>query len=179
MIFLALNYFLLHGIENVNGGWISSYATMTNIASKQKAGLFATYFWLTYTIARLVSGCINLKVMTKLKRLTEIGVSSAIVCFVLSISHYKHLGTILCSVFQGIGVSGIFPLTLSLPYEFNLYISEANLSTIMLFMMLSEGIMVFPVGLLMKQISVEVFFISLIIFNSIMLINSRWIMCRL
>lgn len=101
------------------------------------------------------------------------------VCVILSTVNQKHLATSLCSVLQGIGVSGVYSLTLSLPYEYNLFVSESTLSTLMLVMMLSEGIIVFPTGLLMKKVSIEVFFFSLLIFSSIMLINSQWVICEL
>jgi uncharacterized membrane protein YciS (DUF1049 family) len=69
-IFLGANCFLVHGIEHVIGGWISSYATMAKIADKKAATLFATLFWMSYTLSRLLSGCIDLKVNAKIKRLT-------------------------------------------------------------------------------------------------------------
>lgn len=149
---LGVNYFFLHGSENVNGGWISSYATLSKIASKQVAAMFSTIFWMSYTLARLLSGFIDVKVSTKLKRLTELGLLASIICAVLSFLNEKPLATILCAVLQGISVSGIFPLTLSIPYEFSMMVNESTLSNLMLTMMLSEGILAASTGLLMKHI---------------------------
>ena len=33
-VFLGLNFFLLHGIENTNGGWVSSYAVEAKVATE-------------------------------------------------------------------------------------------------------------------------------------------------
>jgi hypothetical protein len=82
-------------------------------------------------------------------------------------------------VFQGIGVSGIFPLTLSIPYELNLFVTESTLSNLMLFMMLSEGLLAATTGLLMEHIYIEVFFLSLIVLNAVMFFNSRLIISSL
>lgn len=111
--------------------------------------MFATIFWFSYTFARLASGCIDLKVSTKLKRLTELGFISAIACAILSFVNQKSIATILCAALQGIGVSGVFPLTLSIPYEFNMFVTESTLSNLMLLMMLSEGLLAATTGLLM------------------------------
>ena len=35
----------------INGGWISSYAVLEKIATKKQAALFATAFWLVFTIS--------------------------------------------------------------------------------------------------------------------------------
>ena len=86
---------------------------MSGIATKKQAALFATIFWLTYTIARYISGFINLKVSTKLKRFTELGVISALISGILSYLNLHLAATFLCAIVQGISVSGIYPLSLA------------------------------------------------------------------
>ena len=117
-VMLGINFFLLHGIENTNGGWLSSYAVDTKIANNQQANLLTTTFWLTYTIARYVSGFIHIKESIKLKRLGELGFASGVVCSIFGFMGQGLLAAILCAILQGIAVSGVYPLSLALPYEF-------------------------------------------------------------
>ena len=37
-----MNLFLQSGIENINGGWLPTYANLSGIATKSQAALFAT-----------------------------------------------------------------------------------------------------------------------------------------
>ena len=60
-VFLGLNFFLIHGLEMIVAGWISSYAVMEKIATKKQASFFATAFWLTYSISLFAFGFIKLK----------------------------------------------------------------------------------------------------------------------
>ena len=58
------------GIENIISGWIPTYTNLYGIATKRQAAIFATAFWLTFTIARFSQAAIKMKVSTGLKRLT-------------------------------------------------------------------------------------------------------------
>ena len=93
---------------------------MSQIANKKQAALFATAFWLTYTIARFLSGFIDTKESIKLQRHVIFGVLSAAFSGFLAFFISKLGATSLCAVTQGIGISGIYPLSLALPYEFGL-----------------------------------------------------------
>jgi len=178
-VFLGLNLFLLHGIENINGGWLPTYASMTHIASKKQAALFATTFWLTYTIARYVSGFINTTVTSKLKRFSEFGLLNAILSAILAYANWQLAATSFCAVFQGISISGIYPLSLAIPSEYKLRLTQQQISSMMILMMVSEAIMVAPTGHLMQTIYLKVFFLSLVLFNCVLLVNSRYIISLL
>lgn len=115
-IFLGANFFIFHGIETINGGWISSFVTMSGAADKKTAAYFATAFWVTYTCTRLVNTFIHASVSSKLKRLNELGVVSAIVCLLIYLSKMNLVAAEFCALFQGISVAGVFSLTLAIPY---------------------------------------------------------------
>lgn len=96
---------------------------MSKISTKQIASLFATVFWSAYTLSRIISTFIDLKVSTKLKRLSELGVIATVICVVLSLINKKVAATLTCAILEGIAISGPFPLGLAISFEFNLYIS--------------------------------------------------------
>ena len=72
-------------------------------------------------------------------------------------------------------MSGIYPLSLALASEFDLHLTDEQIWTIMITMMVSEAIMVAPTGYLMQHIYLRVFFIALFIFNLVLVINSRYV----
>ena len=86
------------------------------------------------------------------------------------------IATAFCSVTQGVSVSGIYPLSLALASEFNLHLTDQQISTIMITMMVSEAIMVAPTGYLMQNVYPRVFFIALFFFNLAVVFNSRYVL---
>lgn len=76
---------------------------------------------------------------------------------------------------QGISISGIYPLSLSLPSEYGLRLTQEQISSMMIAMMVSEAAMVAPTGALMQSIYLKVFFISLVLFNLILLLNALYV----
>ena len=174
-VFLGLNFFLIHGLEMMVGGWISSYAVMAKIATKKQASFFASAYWLTYSITLFALGFIKMKESTKLKRMTELGVFSALVCSVLSFLNYKLAAASFCAVVQGASFSAIFALCLAISSEFNLKVPDGVMSTLLIVMMGSEALMVGLTGYLMQVIALKVLFISLFVFSLMMCVNSRYL----
>ena len=74
---------------------------MSKIANKQQAALFATSFWLAYTIARFISGFIDIKESIKIKMHVIFGVLSAAVSGILAYFITMLGATSLCAVSQG------------------------------------------------------------------------------
>ena len=136
-VYLGVNFFIVHGLEMMNGGWISSYAVLAKIATKKQAALFATAFWLVFSVSLLALSFIKSKDSTKLKRVTELGVFSALICSVLSFLDYKLATASCCAVLQGASVSAMYSVLLAISSEYNLKVPDEVLSTIMIVMMSS------------------------------------------
>ena len=115
-----------------------------------------------------------MKVSTSLKIFSLLGAASTALCVLFSFLDWHEVAVWICIVTQGISISGIFLYNLSLPSEFNLQLTDKQVSTIMIAMMLSEAIMVAPTGYLMENIYLKVFFIALFLFNFILAVNSRY-----
>ena len=111
---MGLNFFLQSGIENIISGWIPTYTNLYGIATKKQAAIFGTAFWLTFTVARFSQAAIKMKVSTGLKRLTELGIISAILNTIFSYLNWHVVAASFCAITQGVSVSGIFTLSLAI-----------------------------------------------------------------
>lgn len=159
---LGLSLFLYVGLESAYGGWISSYAVLTGIYSKEQATIFPSIYWVSITALRLGMAFIKMGSADKLKCLLNINITTSIISVIL----VKAFGMIslacyFSSVLLGIAYSSMYPLILTLPTELNLDMLSSQTTKIITFAAMSEGILSMAVGYSMEMISIDWLFYSL------------------
>lgn len=84
-VMMSIGFFLVVGTESNVGGWISSYATLSGIADKEGAAIFATIFWAFFTLFRFVFPLIKSKDSSKLKGSLDFCLIALIICIILAL----------------------------------------------------------------------------------------------
>ena len=132
--------FIYFGEETGLSGWISSYAVMLDLDTKEGATKFPSIFWIFLTIFRFLFAGLSGKVSEKLILLTKIQIIAYFISIVLTKLDYSLFAVYWNSVFAGIAYSSMYVLIYSLSIEFKQSITRSQLASIMTFANLGEGI---------------------------------------
>lgn len=65
---------------------------------------------------------------------------SGVICVLLVIFHYNSISAYLSTILYGITLTMIFPILLSIPLEFGLYLTDGQISNFMIWVTLATGL---------------------------------------
>ena len=99
------------------GGWISSYAVLTEVTDSKGATVFAGIFWATKSIFMFVFAFAPGTGSQKLKFLIFCLICSGVISLLIVYSGNNELACYIGSFLFGIGSSSMYPLTLAFSVE--------------------------------------------------------------
>lgn len=110
--------FLIYvGVEVAYGGWIATYATITEIGTSEQAAYSSSIFWGAISLGRLlaVPFAVRYPTSSQLRTLICSSIASMLLASFLIMLGLKWLTVYLCSALFGLAISAIFPLLMSMP----------------------------------------------------------------
>ena len=112
---LQVMLFVYVGAGITFGGWISSYAVMAGVATKEEATLYSSIFWSLLTVSRFVFACLPFNSSLKLHFLVRACLAFGFGSLVLMWLDWRTAACLFSSVGYGVGLSSVFPLAISMP----------------------------------------------------------------
>ena len=103
------------GLEITFGGWISSFATLTEVSDYRGATVFPGIFWVFMTFFRIVLAFAPGSSSKKLGILILGNIASGVISLVLISAGYTELTCYLSGFMFGLSMSLIYPLILTVP----------------------------------------------------------------
>lgn len=178
---VILAAFLLCGTGNEAsyGGWITSYGTMSGVPTKN-ALLGASIFWMSMTAGRglLIPLSSVWNARQQLSVLTAGILFSVGLCNLFSYLGSHLLVIYLCSIVAGLFMSGIYPLTMSMPNSIGLKVAPKNTSRYVLGGCVGGALVPFLVGLTMKHFGAGSMFVSMVWVLFLMILVFRRLLAR-
>ena len=168
-----LMLFLYIGMEDDYAGWISSYATLSGVSSKEQATIFPMLFWGLMTASRFGCSAIPGSNYQKLTLALKATAVSAIFTIVLIHDGWGLIACYFSAVLMGITMATLYPLIFSMASDFGWRLNEHQTNNIYAGGVIGEGILTMFVGELMKWVSSKVLFLSHIILALVVLMLSR------
>jgi fucose permease len=124
--------FFYLGLECTYGGWISSFAVLTQVANRQQATIYPSLFWVLMTIFRIGLAFLPGSGHKKLRIQIEANIGSGIISLVLIYMGHTQLACYLSAVMFGFSMSTIYPLILLFPSEVGLHTEDRQTSNIVM-----------------------------------------------
>ncbi len=147
---LCVIFWTYIGIELGFGNWISSYAVLENVASKEEALKYNSIFWIAMTVFRIISSYLPFKSMKKIL-LHEYSLMVFVTLSVFFVFFNQlDIACMVSSITYGMCFSAMYPLLLSIPLDYNLEISSAQMTNIALWSALGEATLALCFGLFME-----------------------------
>lgn len=150
--------------EGVYAGWISSYGVMSGV-QVEHALMGFSIFWVSMTVGRAL--IIPLSALLSTREQLTVMVSGIFLTVALcNLFNGIHLYKVVlygCSVVMGFFMSGMYPLTMSLPSSMGLKVKPQNTSRYVLGGCLGGSLGPFLAGLLMKSFGPSAMFVQMFI----------------
>ena len=164
-------FMLLVGEESAFGGWVSSYAVINGINSKESATLYGTIFWISITMFRFIFLFLPGKPSQKSAWMYAGSIFMAVSSLVVLHAYPLHgsAGLIYSSVGFGIFFSIVFPLLLSTPKEYEINLEPSDNSNFMIAASLGEGTIAVMTGYCMNFFGPDMLFYTILGVNLVVL----------
>lgn len=149
--------------EGIYGGWISSYGVMSGVKIDQ-ALLGFSLFWISMTVGRALIIPLSALLSTR-EQIAVLASGIFLTVALCNMFNFMHLYTVVlygCSVMMGLFMSGMYPLTMSLPSSMGLKIKPQNTSRYVLGGCLGGSLGPFLAGLLMKSFGPSAMFFQML-----------------
>ena len=170
---LCTMFMFLIGEESAFGGWVSSYAVINGIQSKEDATFYGSIFWITITLFRFVFLILPGKPSTRSLAM-YIGSIFIAVTSILFLHVWPQLGNewiLYSSIGFGIFFSIVFPLLLSTPKQFEINLRPSDNSNFMIAASLGEGTIAVFTGYCMDWFGADMLFYSILGVNIVILVG--------
>ena len=112
-------FFIYLGEETGFAGWISSYAVMEGLDTKEGASKYPAIFWIIKTVTVFIFAGLPGKITTKLLNLIKMQTVFFFTSIIITILGFPLVGVYWNCFFIGIAYSSMYALIYSLPIEFN------------------------------------------------------------
>ena len=159
---LVFILFLYIGMEYDYQGWISSYATISHVSSKEHATVFPMIFWVVMTLSRFGYSMLPGSSSQKMSQ----ALIATVVCGVISLlfinMDWVLFTCYLSAVMFGLSMANMYPLTFSIPSEFGWRLNEHQANNIISGGVIGEGVLTMITGKLMDWLFIDMLFVFII-----------------
>ena len=164
--------FVYIGMEYDYAGWISSYATMADIASKQQATIYPLLFWGVLTLSRFAWSMVAAPTTWKMARaLQATGVVVAVSIGLIAVGQAP-LACYFSAVGFGVSMANLYPLVLSVCNEWGWRLNKHQANNIIAGGVVGEGVLTMLAGKMM-----EWFFLDMLFYCVLLMAALMWL-CR-
>lgn len=127
---VSFSFLMYVGMEVGYGGWIATYATITEVATKEQAAYSSSIFWAAISLGRVLAVPFAVRYPTslQLRILVYCSVATMLFCNFLVLIDWKMLVVYGCSALYGLSISAIYPLIMSMPTFLGFKLTAKNTS---------------------------------------------------
>lgn len=145
--------------------WISSYAVLHDLSTKERANLYGSIFWISVTGFRFLFSNVKGSPTTKIKYLGGISIVSTFVCHFFIFNIHGELGLVLMSLLYGLSTSVLFPLLMTIPEEFGYKLTVEEITVFVIWASIGQGSIGLVVGKFMEWFSYNWLLYSMCLMN--------------
>jgi FHS family Na+ dependent glucose MFS transporter 1 len=173
-----LGFFFYVGFEVGYGGWISTYGSMSGVATKEQAAYCSSIFWCFRSIGRLLAVPFAIRYPTNIqfKILIYGCICSMLISNLLLLMNLTKLVIYGCSALYGLSMSAIYPLLISMPSYLKFRLSARNTSNYVLMGAFGESLMPVLLGYGISLIGPNTLFVASLVYAFILLFIYHQIM---
>lgn len=166
-------FFIYIGQEVTYGGWISSYAVLEHVATKEGATVYSSLFWTFMTLFRFILAFIMVKPSKKLKALIYLQlITTAVVIVMVEYLAMTEIAIYFASIMYGVSFSAMFGLFFVLPSEYGVEVTCEEGSSFLLYGQLGEGMISMIGGYLMSWFTPNMIWYSILMCGILLLWTS-------